>query len=77
MIVDAFLKADQELSISCAINDPEQYMYLTDSILKDIERSKSEVSQHISAHMIDDYHFVMLQQSYTHYYSLDYYHLIR
>ncbi|KAJ3107883.1 SAM domain and HD [Phlyctochytrium planicorne] len=39
MIVDALLAADKYLKISNAIDDMSQYQYLTDSILKEIERS--------------------------------------
>jgi hypothetical protein len=39
MVVDALLSADPILDISGRIFDPEQYLYLTDSIFEEIERS--------------------------------------
>jgi len=39
MVVDALLAADPILDISSRISDPERYLYLTDSILEEIERS--------------------------------------
>lgn len=39
MIVDCLLAADAHLGISKRIDHPEQYLYLTDSILEEIERS--------------------------------------
>ena len=39
MVVDALLAADPILNISGRISDPERYLYLTDSILEEIERS--------------------------------------
>lgn len=39
MVVDALLAADPILNISGRISDPERYIYLTDSILEEIERS--------------------------------------
>jgi deoxynucleoside triphosphate triphosphohydrolase SAMHD1 len=39
MVVDTFLAADPILDISSRIYDPERYLYLTDSILEEIERS--------------------------------------
>lgn len=42
MIVDALLAADKHLKISDSIYDPEEYMYLTDSIISDIEKSKND-----------------------------------
>ncbi|KAL0221912.1 hypothetical protein RCL1_001766 [Eukaryota sp. TZLM3-RCL] len=41
MICDAFIEADQELGISAAIDDMDQYLTLTDSILYRIEHSTS------------------------------------
>ena len=41
MLVEAMLKADPYLEISQKIDDPSDYMYLTDSIIKEIERSKA------------------------------------
>ncbi|KAF9976363.1 SAM domain and HD [Actinomortierella ambigua] len=40
MITDAMLEADSNLNISSAIDSPEDYLYLTDDILRQIERSK-------------------------------------
>ncbi|KAJ3199293.1 SAM domain and HD [Dinochytrium kinnereticum] len=40
MLVDALIAADPYLDISDAIDDMGQYTYLTDGILKEIERSK-------------------------------------
>ncbi|ORX88996.1 HD phosphohydrolase domain-containing protein [Basidiobolus meristosporus CBS 931.73] len=42
MIIDAMLAADPYLNISKAIESPQDYLHLTDDILKQIERSKSE-----------------------------------
>ena len=39
MVVDALLAADPILDISSRIDDPERYLYLTDSILEQIECS--------------------------------------
>ncbi|KAJ3120888.1 SAM domain and HD [Nowakowskiella sp. JEL0407] len=41
MLTDAMLAADNELGISASIDDMQQYMYLTDSIVNEIQRSKS------------------------------------
>ena len=43
MIVDALLAADKKLGISEQIYDMEQYVYLTDSIIEDIEKSRDPV----------------------------------
>lgn len=40
MIVDALMLADPVMRISESIDDPEQYTFMTDSILKDIEKSR-------------------------------------
>ncbi|KAJ8659933.1 hypothetical protein O0I10_004159 [Lichtheimia ornata] len=40
MITDALLHADSYLKISSAVDRPEDYLYLTDDILRMIERSK-------------------------------------
>ncbi|KAJ3105057.1 SAM domain and HD [Phlyctochytrium bullatum] len=40
MLVDALLAADPYLEISSSIDDMSKYTYLTDSILKEIERSR-------------------------------------
>jgi HD superfamily phosphohydrolase len=44
MIVDALLAADSFMDISGAVDDMERYTYMTDSILKEIEKSKADVS---------------------------------
>lgn len=41
MITDALVHADQHLGISSAVENPEDYLYLTDDILRVIERSKA------------------------------------
>ncbi|ORZ14001.1 HD phosphohydrolase domain-containing protein [Absidia repens] len=41
MITDALLAADPHLNISSAVHNPEDYLNLTDDILRSIERSKS------------------------------------
>jgi HD superfamily phosphohydrolase len=41
MLVDAMVAADQYLGISDATNDPKEYLHLTDTIVKVIERSKA------------------------------------
>lgn len=43
MLVDALLAADPVLNISASIEDPAAYSHLTDSILREIERSKDPV----------------------------------
>ncbi|KAI8369175.1 hypothetical protein EDC96DRAFT_607057 [Choanephora cucurbitarum] len=40
MLVDAFLAADHKLKISSSIDQPEEYLYMTDDILRTIERSR-------------------------------------
>ncbi|KAI8975179.1 hypothetical protein BDF20DRAFT_836603 [Mycotypha africana] len=42
MIVDALLLADQYLKISESVDKPEEYLHLTDDILRSIERSKCD-----------------------------------
>jgi len=44
MIVDALLIADPHLKISERIHDPKRYVYLTDDILNEVERSECPVS---------------------------------
>ncbi|EPZ36023.1 HD phosphohydrolase domain-containing protein [Rozella allomycis CSF55] len=41
MIIDAMLAADPVMRISKAMEDPMEYVYLTDGILREIERSKN------------------------------------
>ncbi|KAI7876669.1 HD phosphohydrolase domain-containing protein [Lichtheimia hyalospora FSU 10163] len=41
MITDALVHADSYLNISSAVDRPEDYLYLTDDILRTIERSKA------------------------------------
>lgn len=43
MVVDALLAADSFLRISEQIYDPQRYVFLTDSILEEIERSQDPV----------------------------------
>ncbi len=43
MISDALLLADPFLKISEAVDSPERYCYLTDSIVQTIEASKAQV----------------------------------
>lgn len=43
MIIDAMLKADPVLNISNAIDDPKQYLHLTDNIIWEIQKSTSSV----------------------------------
>ncbi|KAJ1953954.1 hypothetical protein EC988_002701 [Linderina pennispora] len=40
MLIDAMLIADPVLELSQAVLDPERYLYLTDEIVRDIERSR-------------------------------------
>ncbi|KAI9278654.1 HD phosphohydrolase domain-containing protein [Phascolomyces articulosus] len=42
MITDAMIHADSSLGISSAVDKPEEYLNLTDDILRVIERSKSD-----------------------------------
>lgn len=44
MVVDALIAADPVLKISQKIDNPDEYLYLTDSVLEDIERSTDPVS---------------------------------
>lgn len=46
MIVDAMLLADPYFQISKAIESPADFTNLSDSVLKQIETSKQEVSLH-------------------------------
>ncbi|KAJ1986013.1 hypothetical protein H4R33_003607 [Dimargaris cristalligena] len=39
MLVDALVKAEPYLKLTEALHDPERYLYLTDDILRDVERS--------------------------------------
>lgn len=41
MITDALVNADAQLGISSAVDNPEDYLNLTDDILRVIERSKT------------------------------------
>ncbi|KAI7871831.1 HD phosphohydrolase domain-containing protein [Spinellus fusiger] len=40
MLSDALLSADTHMNISSTVDNPEEYLYLTDDILRSIERSK-------------------------------------
>ncbi|KAI9298613.1 HD phosphohydrolase domain-containing protein [Neoconidiobolus thromboides FSU 785] len=42
MIVDIFLKAEPTLKLSDKIFNPEEYLYLNDNIIEEIEKSKEE-----------------------------------
>lgn len=44
MIVAALIAAEPVLHLAEAIDDPEKYLYVTDSVIEDIERSKDPVS---------------------------------
>ena len=43
MVVDALVAADPVLKLSAKIDDPDEYLHLTDSILETIENSKDPV----------------------------------
>lgn len=43
MVVDALVAADPVLKLSQKIDDPDEYLHLTDSILETIENSKDPV----------------------------------
>jgi len=43
MVVDALLSADPHMKLSRQINDPNRYVFLTDSVLEEIERSSEPV----------------------------------
>ena len=43
MIADAFLLADPYLKISDSVQNPEEYVHLTDCVLRKIEESKIPV----------------------------------
>lgn len=42
MIIDCFEMAEEVLQISAMVDQPSRYLYLTDSILEEIERSSDE-----------------------------------
>ncbi|KAI8801937.1 hypothetical protein BJ742DRAFT_661575, partial [Cladochytrium replicatum] len=42
MLTEAMLKADTVLDISSSIDSPQRFLYLTDSIIKEIERSRDD-----------------------------------
>ena len=44
MVVDALLAADPYMNLSQQIDDPSRYVFLTDSVLEEIERSREPVS---------------------------------
>ncbi|CAG8561148.1 12239_t:CDS:2 [Acaulospora colombiana] len=52
MVVDALLAADPILRISDQITDPNRYVFLTDSIIEEIERSFHPVSSSYLIHAI-------------------------
>ena len=41
MLVDALMLAEPYMKISHMIDDPKEYVYLTDAILREIERSRA------------------------------------
>lgn len=47
MVVDALIAADPILKLSEKIDNPDQYLYLTDSVLEEIERSTHPVSMDV------------------------------
>ncbi|EIN04338.1 HD-domain/PDEase-like protein [Punctularia strigosozonata HHB-11173 SS5] len=46
MLIDALLAAEPHMKIAERINDPKQFMHLTDSIMEEIERSTQPELQH-------------------------------
>jgi hypothetical protein len=44
MVVDVLLTADPYMKLSQQIDDPNRYVFLTDSILEEIEKSSEPVS---------------------------------
>jgi hypothetical protein len=44
MITDALVAADSVLGISSAVKDMKKYLYLDDTILNEIEKSKGIIS---------------------------------
>jgi hypothetical protein len=44
MIVDALVLADSFMGLADKIHSPEEYLYLNDSVLLEIERSTCSVS---------------------------------
>jgi hypothetical protein len=53
MLIDALLAAEPHLKIAERINDPKQFLHLTDSIMEDIERSTQPVCYCISANYLN------------------------
>lgn len=45
MVVDVLLAADPYMKLSQQIDDPSRYVFLTDSVLEDIEKSSEPVSR--------------------------------
>lgn len=45
MIVAALIAAEPVLRLSDSIEDPKEYLHVTDSVIEDIERSKDPVSR--------------------------------
>lgn len=43
MIVTALLAAEPVLKLADAIDNPDDYLYVTDSVIEEIERSKNPV----------------------------------
>lgn len=48
MLVDALVLANPVLKLSEAIYNPEKYLYLTDSVVEEIERSTNSVNHHLN-----------------------------
>jgi HD superfamily phosphohydrolase len=48
MLTDALLSADRVMGISAAITRPEEYLHLTDDIVRQIERSREPVCRNLS-----------------------------
>jgi HD superfamily phosphohydrolase len=66
MIVDALLLADPYLHLSEAIDSPEEYSNLTDSVLREIEKSKVPVRSWIFYCRIDAFrNYNLLETSFT------------
>jgi hypothetical protein len=44
MVIDALLAAEPHMKLAEQVDDPDEYVYLTDDIMPSIERTKSPVS---------------------------------
>lgn len=49
MVVDALTEADPVLHLSRKIDNPDEYLYLTDSVLEDIEKSTHPVRSFVQS----------------------------